>query len=301
MNNIVKLFFFILCTATSKAQVINTSDTLPLMNPMTEQDLPKTKVSESKHREFVVSWFKPYLISSSDTEEWAYPYQVDGESENVYYTYQNKVKYTPIFEGGRGLTIALTYKKQKWLPNLYLKYGFGFHSFDFSFTLKTVLLNKTTILIPEVYSPEQSEVIQYANEASVDPISSKYFYSNSSILHPVFSFYMPLALEYKLTAKTALGIDLNFMLPIYAQASGYIYDSQTKKYNSALIHTAVINRLLTNVGLHIHHNFYKKYFAEAYGNFGEIFNPQVQKLEYRYRGLDYTYIFNFGIKFGIYF
>jgi hypothetical protein len=295
-----------LMTTLAAAQIHGTKDSLSLSNQNPDFNLPQSTASKPKHREFVVSWFKPYLISASNTQDWGYPYEVDGETEDIYYTYQSKVKYTPIFKGGRGLTIAITYKKQKWLPNLYVKYGFGFHSFDFSFTrqrdtLETMLLKKTTILVPEEYNAGKTEVVQYASEAFVDRTFTSIFYTFPSISHAVVSFYMPFALEYKLKDKTAIGIDVNVLFPMSAKASGYYYNIFLKENRSILIETSLIRRGLINVGLHVQHNFYKKYFLEAYSNFGEIFDPRAQKMESRYKGLDYSYVFNFGLKAGMYY
>ncbi len=251
---------------------------------------------KERNRELYIHFYSPNL-SAQDQKAYDFPYIVRPEVDTVFYRYQDFNQYQYHFIGTRGLTIGFS-KKYRLDHGVYFRSGFAFDIFGFQYNLTKSRIS--TSLLTEYHKkiPTSPQVI------TAFEINKESNYSNfpdieivKPINHIIASLMLPFGVDFKLSNRSFIGIDVKVRLPVSATVEGsYVHQGMNVYIQKE---SNVIARISSNFGLYFKYNLTERFFLEANGNIGwGIFNFGTESYP-EYRALQDPKLYAYGLKAGI--
>jgi hypothetical protein len=262
---------------------------------ITNPTLTIAQPKKEKQRELYIQFYSPHIVAD-DKKAYGLPYYIRPEVDTVFYRYQDfeNNKYT--FVGTRGLTLG--YSKKYFLDRgLYFKSGLALDIFGFQYSLTTQTISSTLLTEYHKKTPSSPQAIT-AIEVNKERDFTSYpdITIAKPITHVIASLMLPVALDYKLSSRSYIGMDLRLRFPISASVDGYYYRSGQKIYTSK--QSDAIGRMSSNVGLFYKYNLTERFFIEANASIGiGLFNP-IADTTREYHALDNPILYTYGIKTG---
>jgi hypothetical protein len=253
-------------------------------------------------REFYFSYYKPFFYRNEVTYYSDLYDDMDGEYDSEYNLLQDFRKYNFTYRVYRSLSIGYT-KKVSLTKKASLKYGMGLKILTFKFKQNFEVLNTNVI--------SKVKVIKFGNQSEPDVISNTIIdnfqknniaeYEYLNLNDPgifLASLELPLSLERKINEKLFIGADLSFLIPIAAEANGYV--STLGKTSEEGINADAVNRLYGNFGIHVKYNLYKRLYIESYFKTGEkLFDYNANTVSSIYLGIQSATLNSAGLKVGL--
>jgi len=223
---------------------------------------PKKTTKITKHGLFFETGI-PYINSQAITR-WSYVVRED-ISDSVYFTkqFKNEYKYKFLNKSSNSLVF---YKKTKLTSEVHLVTGFGFNRLKYNYQTEIngsdpILISKFEVISESVYIPGQVKEKKFANPQYNSPNNSISYAGGFDVNYSIFSLILPASLQFHLTKRTDINLNVGLTLPVVTHATRKSYDFEkgmdvdvTDKSSN------IMNRYLISTGVGIKYRFYKNYF-----------------------------------------
>ncbi len=243
-------------------------------------------------------------INSQSYSRWSSIVRED-ISDSIYFHVQFRYKYNYTFAEKLSNSLVF-YQKIKLFSALDLVTGIGINRLKYRFqpeitSSDAILISKFEVISESVYIPGQVKEKKFANPQYNSPHSSISFAGGFEVDYSIFSLILPASLQFHLTQRTDINLNVGLTLPVITHATRKSYDFEkgmdvdvTDKLSN------IMTRYLISSGVGIKYRFYKNYFFGLdYSIFHQSLLHRSEKFKYENDYVNRIYMSNVGLKLGL--
>lgn len=203
-------------------------------------------------------------INSQSNSRWSSIFRED-ISDSIYFHKQISYKYNYTFAEKLSNSLVF-YQKIKLFSALDLVTGIGINRLKYRFqpvitSSDVFLISKFEVISESVYIPGQVKEKKFANPQYNSPNNSISYAGGFDVNYSIFSLILPASLQFHLTKRIDINLNVGLTLPVITHATRKSYDFEkgmdvdvTDKLSN------IMTRYLISTGVGIKYRFYKNYF-----------------------------------------